>query len=276
MSLEAVATPLLVPPPEAPSSAVAVELQGLRFAYPHRTSLALEVDRLVIQRGERVALLGENGCGKTTLLRVMNGSLVPQSGTLALGGGKLAAADLRRREVRRRIGFIFQDLYLVERATVLENVLWGRLGYAHPMKSLLGFFSPEDRARALRALAEVGLRDLAGRRADTLSGGQKQRVAIARVLAQDAEVVLADEPVASLDPPRADEVLGLLSRLSWAHARTLVVSLHRPDLALRHTDRVLGLRAGRLVLDAPTAHLTLEELHTLYERAEGGEPAEAR
>jgi phosphonate transport system ATP-binding protein len=166
---------------------------------------------------------------------------------------------------------IYQDFALVERASVFDNVLYGRLGHAHPWLSLLGHFAAEDRERAAAAIAEVGLQDQAEQRADALSGGQRQRVAIARVLAQEPALILADEPISNLDPALTEDILGLLVAACERRGATLIMSLHQPQLARQHGDRAIGLRGGKIVLDEPTARLTPQALHEVYGTALSGE-----
>jgi phosphonate transport system ATP-binding protein len=250
---------------------LAVLLRDLRFRYAERSPVVLAIDRVAIAQGERVAVVGPSGSGKTTLLRLLNGSLGATSGEAWVLGQRLVAGRRQRREQRRRIGMIYQDFALVERASVFDNVLYGRLGHAHPWLSLLGQFSAEDRERAEAAIAEVGLLDQAGQRADALSGGQRQRVAIARVLAQEPALILADEPISNLDPALTEEILALLVAACERRGATLVMSLHQPQLARQYALRVVGLRAGCIVLDAPTGGLTPQALHEVYGTALAGE-----
>jgi phosphonate transport system ATP-binding protein len=255
----------------APVGSPAVLLRDIRFRYAERAPLVLAIDRLAIEPGERVAVVGPSGSGKTTLLRLLNGSLGPESGEASILGERLVPGRRQRREQRRRIGMIYQDFALVERASVFDNVLYGRLGHAHPWLSLVGHFAAEDRERAEAAIAEVGLQDQAAQRADALSGGQRQRVAIARVLAQEPALILADEPISNLDPALTEDILGLLVGACERRDATLVMSLHQPQLARQHGDRVIGLRGGRIVLDEPTDRLTPQALHEVYGTALAGE-----
>lgn len=247
-----------------------VELRGVKVHYPGQTQPALDIDALRIGEGERVAFIGPSGCGKTTLLRLINGYLEAQSGELRVLDTlytDVSRRHRRARALRTRVGFVFQSFNLVERATVFDNVLWGRLGRVHPLRSLFGGFSPADKEIAMQAIEEVDLIDQLGQRADTLSGGQQQRVGVARVLAQEAEIVLADEPVSSLDPALADDVLGLLAEVSTKHEVTLLMSLHQPELAARHAHRVVGLRRGRVVWQGAAAELDAAAIETIYDRA---------
>jgi phosphonate transport system ATP-binding protein len=249
----------------------AVLLRDVRFRYAEAGPPILAIDRLAIGPGERVAVVGPSGSGKTTLLRLLNGSLRPTAGEALVLGQPLLPGRRQSREQRRRVGMIYQDFALVERASVFDNVLYGRLGHAHPWLSLLGHFAAEDRERAAAAIAEVGLSDQAGQRADALSGGQRQRVAIARVLAQEPALILADEPISNLDPALTEGILGLLVAACARRGATLIMSLHQPQLARQHGERVIGISGGRIVLDEPAGLLTPEALHEVYGNALLGE-----
>jgi phosphonate transport system ATP-binding protein len=248
------------------SATSALSLEGVEARYPGAERPALVVDHLTIGRGERVAIIGPSGSGKTTLLRLLNGTLAPERGEIFVLGKRLLSGRRPPREQRRRIGMIFQDFALVERASVFDNVLFGRLGHAHPFLSLIGHFSERDRAIAGAAVREVGLAEQLEQRADALSGGQRQRVAIARVLAQEPEIILADEPVSNLDPALTDDILGLLTRASERRGATLIMALHQPRLAAAHAGRVIGVSAGRIVLDEPSARLSDAALRNVYGR----------
>lgn len=226
-------------------------------------------------------MIGSSGSGKTTLLRALNGSLRCEWESLYVAGMELAPGRRRNRDARRRVGQVFQEFHLVEQATVWHNVLWGRLGALSTLEGLLGRFGDYDRQRTAQAIQEVGLAELAHRRVDRLSGGQKQRVGIARVLAQGADLVLADEPVSNLDPSLAGEILELLTTLAREHGCTLLMSLHRPDLAMQHSDRVVGLRDGRMVLDRSAPELSSDDLERVYgprdmDPDSDAEPADAK
>ncbi|ANF57355.1 phosphonate ABC transporter ATP-binding protein [Halotalea alkalilenta] len=221
--------------------------------------------------GERVALIGPSGAGKSTLLRQLVGLSHPDRGSPArvevLGRALSRAGRVRRgsRAERLRTGYIFQQFNLAGRLNVLTNVLIGRLGAMPRMRALCGWFCADERRMALDALARVGIDHLAGQRANTLSGGQMQRVAIARALVQDAELILADEPIASLDPRAAREVMEILERVSREDGRTLLVSLHQVDYARRHCERAIALKDGRLYFDGPIGELTDDRLESLYD-----------
>jgi phosphonate transport system ATP-binding protein len=231
------------------------ELEGVTRAYRGRSGVTLALDGVSfrVEEGERLAILGASGAGKTSLFRLMNGSLPPSAGKLRFGGRDvldMSAQELRA--MRRRVGVVFQRPALVPTLTVRENALAGRLGHWSAWRGLRSRLWPtrEDIRRADAALHAVDLSAKAEARAEELSGGQQQRVAIARVLVQDPEVVLADEPFASLDPALVETVVDLLLGLA-ARSRALIVALHDVDLALRHFPRVVGLLAGKVFFDAP-------------------------
>jgi len=244
----------------------ALTLDNVEARYPGAERAALSVDHLAIGRGERVAVIGPSGSGKTTLLRLLNGTLAPTRGDIFVLGKRLVAGRRMPREQRRRIGMIFQDFALVERASVFDNVLFGRLGHAHPFLSLIGHFSDRDRDIAGAAVREVGLSEQLAQRADALSGGQRQRVAIARVLAQESQIILADEPVSNLDPALTDDILGLLTGASERRGATLVMALHQPRLATAHAGRVIGIEGGQIVLDEASERLSDNALRSVYGR----------
>jgi phosphonate transport system ATP-binding protein len=257
-------------PPHAPA---VVRLDHVAMRYPGQAKSALEIEALTVNEGERVALIGPSGGGKTTLLRLINGTLVPTSGVIEVLGSRLNGGSPPPREQRRRTGMIFQGFALVERATVLQNVLSGRLGHAHPWLSLFGRFSQQDRQLAMAAIAEVDLLSKIHERVDSLSGGQRQRVAIARVLAQAPDLILADEPVSQLDPALTLDIIDLLTRACQRRAATLVMAVHQPDLALAHMQRIIAVKDGRILFDGPPAALDGETRVRIYERDADRRPA---
>jgi phosphonate transport system ATP-binding protein len=241
-----------------------IEVTGLRVALPPATVILDGVD-LAVRPGEFVVILGKSGAGKTTLLRTINRLVEPTAGTIRVDGHLVTGArPPALREIRRRIGMIFQQFNLVRRMSVMENVLAGRLGYVPTLSSLAGHFPAEDRRRALECLTQVGLAHLAERRADTLSGGEQQRVAIARALAQAPAVILADEPTASLDPQLTGSIMDLLRRINIEHGITLVVSQHQLEQALAYAGRLVGLRQGRVMFDGAPAAVTPAVVGAIY------------
>lgn len=218
-----------------------------------------------IERGEFVVLLGPSGAGKSTILRCINGLIKATEGEVAVNGISVSHNRNNLRELRRSVGMIFQQFNLVKRLSVLENVLCGRLAYSNVFASTLKLFSEEDIAYAMDCLKRVGLADKAGRRADQLSGGQQQRVGIARALVQHPLVILADEPVASLDPRSAEHVLEILLKVCHEDGITVLVSLHNLELARRFGERVLGIKDGILVMDKKAGHLTQTDIELIYD-----------
>jgi phosphonate transport system ATP-binding protein len=230
---------------------------------------ALDAVSLRIAPGEMVALIGASGSGKSTLLRHISGLVAAdsQSGAIRVNGvnvqsGGRVARDIRR--VRREIGFVFQQFNLVARLPVMTNVLAGQLSKMPMWRSLLRLFTRDERREALRALARVGIAERAHQRASTLSGGQQQRAAIARALVQKARIILADEPIASLDPESARRVMELLAEINRHDGITVVVSLHQVGFALKYCQRVVALDRGRVVYDGLAAGLSAERLRAIY------------
>jgi phosphonate transport system ATP-binding protein len=240
------------------------------------TTTALADVSLALNPGEVVALVGPSGAGKSTVFRCVTRLVSPDSGSVSVLGHDLARLGSRDlREARRDIGLIFQQFNLIGRMSAIDNVLAGRMGHVATWRVVTRQFPAADRQLALACLDRVGLLDKAYQRADSLSGGQQQRVAIARVLAQRSRVLLADEPVSSLDPKAADNVLGLLRAVARESGIAVLCSLHQVDLARRFADRVVALRGGRLVLDASAAALTPTAFAEIYGTPEPqtGEPS---
>ena len=216
-------------------------------------------------KGQFLAIIGLSGSGKSTLLRCLNRLIDPTGGRILFEGADVTNAnDTELRRIRRRIGMVFQHFNLVHRSSVLTNVLSGRLGYVNPAWSLVNRFPPEDVANAHKQLARVGLADKAGSRADELSGGQQQRVGIARALMQDPVMILADEPVASLDPVLAHGIMQYLEQINKQDGVTVLCSLHFLDLVHRYADRVVALNGGRLVFDGPPAEIDDQKFKEIY------------
>lgn len=232
--------------------------------------LALRPTTLTVEAGEFVAVMGPSGAGKSTLVRTINGLEAPSGGAVRVGGVEVGPRTVRA--VRSRVGMVFQGFNLVDRLSVTTNVLTGRLSRRSWLGSVLYLFREEDLRVAHEALERVGLVDKAWERADRLSGGQRQRVGIARALAQRPEVILADEPVASLDPVTAREIMALLREINRRDGITVVVNLHQPELIRAYADRVIGMNAGAIVFDGPPGALDGTALNRIYRRA--GERAE--
>ncbi|MFO1318461.1 MAG: phosphonate ABC transporter ATP-binding protein [Burkholderiales bacterium] len=239
----------------------AIELTGVGKRYPNGF-VALHPTRLSVAEGQFVAVIGASGAGKSTLMRTLNGLGPATEGTVTIGGVRL---DRRtERAIRARTGMIFQQFNLVGRLNVMTNVLTGRLSHRRGLASLLHLFPRSDFDLAHAALARVGLTQKAWERADRLSGGQQQRVGIARALAQAPSLILADEPVASLDPVSAVEILELLRTINRRDGITMLVSLHQVDYVRRFADRVIGMRDGALVFDGRPDELDDATLARIY------------
>ncbi len=224
-----------------------LQIEHLTKIYEDGTQALTDVS-FTVEEGEFLVVIGLSGSGKSTLLRCINRLVEPTEGRIIWNGRDVTAADQSDlREIRREIGMIFQHFNLVKRSSVMTNVLSGRLGYTPPAWSLINRFRKADKARAIQALERVGIPDKANNRADELSGGQQQRVGIARALMQDPKMILADEPVASLDPVLAHSILGNLERINQEDNMTVICSLHFLDLVQRYATRVIGLRDGRIV-----------------------------
>lgn len=232
---------------------------------------ALDGLSLQVAAGEMIALIGASGSGKSTLLRNISGivpgdnshadGIVEVNGRVIQRGGRLTR---EARLARGDIGFVFQQFNLVERLSVLSNVLTGNLGRIPRWRGCLGLFRRQEKQRAMETLARVGIAGTAKQRASTLSGGQQQRAAIARTLVQGARVLLADEPIASLDPASSKRVMEILTRINQEDRITVLVSLHQVDYALRYCPRTVALRQGRVIYDGPSAALTPAFLRKLY------------
>jgi phosphonate transport system ATP-binding protein len=242
-------------------------LRGLAKEYVPGKPVLRGIDLAIAPEGI-TAIIGPSGTGKSTLIRCINRLVEPTSGQILLNGEDLASLRGKAlRLARRRIGMVFQEYNLVERLTVMENVLSGRLGYVPLWRAWLRRYPAEDIARAFELLDAVGLPDHATRRADALSGGQRQRVGIARALMQRPELLLADEPTSSLDPKTAVEVMELLARLTTAAGVPVIVNIHNVELAKRFAQRIVGMSEGRVVFDGPPEDLRPSHLRQIY----GGE-----
>ena len=240
----------------------AVQIHGVAKRYGSLEALSpLE---LSIGEGERVAIAGPSGSGKTTLLYLISGMIQPDSGSLLLGGRELARLKPGR-ELSGMVGIIHQQFDLVPQLPVVQNVLAGRLGQWGLLRSIASLVAPRERSVAHQALARLGIADKIDERTSRLSGGEQQRVAIARLMVQLPRIILADEPVSSLDPARAIEVLGLLSSLADDSGRTFVASVHSPELIRKYFSRVIGLRDGKLRFDLPASELTAPVVEALYD-----------
>jgi phosphonate transport system ATP-binding protein len=244
-----------------------IEVSGLAMRYP-TGRMALTDTSFTLNAGELVVILGANGCGKSTLLRCVAGMLQPTSGRVEVAGTPMTALSGRPlAEARMALGMVFQSAHLVKRRSVIANVMTGTLGRHRNWMSALGRLPQGERPFAQRCLEEVGLGTFAEQRASTLSGGQAQRVSIARALAQRPLALLADEPVASLDPEASEELMGLLRRLAHEDGLGVLCVLHQPDLARRYADRILGMKGGRVQFDQKPAEVQEVDVASLYTKA---------
>ncbi|KXY28817.1 phosphonate ABC transporter ATP-binding protein [Bacillus sp. FSL K6-0067] len=241
-----------------------IEFRNVSKVYPNGTK-GLNNINLKIQKGEFVVMVGLSGAGKSTLLRSVNRLHEITEGEIMIEGESITAAKgqgLRR--MRRDIGMIFQSFNLVKRSTVLKNVLAGRIGYHSTLRTTLGLFPKEDLELAFQSLKRVNILEKAYERAEELSGGQQQRVSIARALAQEAKIILADEPVASLDPLTTKQVLDDLKKINEDFGITTIVNLHSIDLARQYATRIIGLHAGEIVFDGLVEEATDEKFAEIY------------
>jgi len=241
-----------------------LDIEDLRVVYPNGLE-ALKSISITADAGEIVAIIGASGAGKSTLLRCVNGLQPPTSGKIVLDGDEVTAMEeIQLQQIRRHIGFIWQEYNLVDRLFVLTNVLVGRLGYNNGFSSLVGFFDRSHRAVAVRNLERVNLLDRASQRADSLSGGEKQRVSIARAVSQEPKVILADEPVASLDPELAWQVINDLSRVAREDGVLTLICIHQVNLAKEFVDRIVGIAQGVVVFDGPPEKLDDAAMDRIY------------
>ena len=241
--------------------------------YPNGT-VGLDDVNLTIQDGEFVAIIGRSGAGKSTLLRSVNRMHEITSGTLTVNGVNVSGLKGKSlRQFRRGIGMVFQSFNLVSRTTVIRNVLAARVPEMPFWRIVLGAFRKADKIAALESLDKVGILDKAYIRADQLSGGQQQRVALARTLAQDPKIILAEEPVAALDPVTAKQVMEDFVRINQEMGISILLNIHHVELAIEYADRIIGIRAGKIVYDGPSKNVDQAVLDTIYGEAPEREAA---
>ncbi|MDQ2086758.1 phosphonate ABC transporter ATP-binding protein [Herbivorax sp. ANBcel31] len=243
---------------------IILKINELSKVYPDGTKALNSVSTEFI-KGEFVSIIGPSGAGKSSFIRCINRLVEPSGGSIIFHNQdvvKAGSKDLRK--LRRRIGMIFQGHNLVKRSETLRNVLHGKLGYMSSIKGGLGLFSKKNIEEAIKLLERVGLQEQAFKRADELSGGQQQRVGIARAIAQNPSIIMADEPIASLDPQSSDKVMKYFKTVCHEDKITAIVNLHQVDFAKKFSDRIIGLKKGVLVFNGTPAELNDEELHKIY------------
>lgn len=241
-----------------------IEIKNVTKVYPNGV-VGLKDVNLTINEGEFVSIIGLSGSGKSTLLRSLNRLNDISEGEILIKGKSLTKASKKElMEIRKSIGFIFQQFNLVKRMTVQKNCLSGRLGYYSTLQSILGLFQEEDYEKVNKALERVDLADKLHSRCDELSGGQQQRVSIARTIVQEAKIILADEPVASLDPVTSVRIMDDLKNLNTVFNNTVIVNIHSIELAREYSSRIIGLRAGQVVFDGTPEEATDAKLTEIY------------
>jgi phosphonate transport system ATP-binding protein len=241
-----------------------LSIKHLSKSYVAGKPVLTDIDLEITERGI-TAIIGPSGTGKSTLVRCINRLVEPTSGTIEFEGHDLVRLPRNElRGARRHIGMVFQEYNLVERLTVMENLLSGRLGYVSAWRAWRRKFSAEDIARAFELLDVVGLAGFSNQRADSLSGGQRQRVGIARAVMQQPSVLLADEPTSSLDPKTSVEIMQLLADIARQRGIPVLINMHDVELAKRFADRIVGMAGGRIVFDGPPRQLTDDTLKTIY------------
>ncbi|GLY12895.1 phosphonate ABC transporter ATP-binding protein [Pseudobacillus badius] len=247
----------------------AIQVKNVTHAYKENSKPVLDQVNFHVDKGEFCTILGRSGAGKSTFLRTMNGFIYPQQGEIFIEGQKLVYRARELRKIRNKVAMVFQHYNLVNRLSVLENVLCGMLHEIPFGRGLIGVFTEEEKKFAMVQLEKVGLADFAHKRADQLSGGQKQRVGIARALAQKPEIILADEPVASLDPITALEIMEILKEINGRENITIIVSLHQINLSREFGKRIIGFSNGKIVVDKTEAQLTDFDLKKIYDNLDG-------
>lgn len=231
---------------------------------------ALEDVSFVVEEGEFVSVIGPSGAGKSTLLRCINRLVDATQGAVFFDGEDVTGLDKKGlRRVRTKTGMIFQHYNLVERLSVMENVLHGRLGQKGTLAGMIGHYSEEEKVEAFAILEKLGLAEQAYKRCDELSGGQKQRVGIARAIMQRPRLILCDEPIASLDPSSSKVIMDQLKEINQTMKITCILNLHQVDVAMQYSERIIGITAGHVVYDGPASRLDQETIHQIYQSRSG-------
>ena len=245
-----------------------LEFQHVNKVYNNSTK-ALDDVSFSVEKGEFVSIIGPSGAGKSTILRCINRLIDATDGNIVYDGDdilSLGKRDLRR--VRTKTGMIFQHYNLVDRLSVIENVLHGRLGQKSAISGMLGSYSETEKEKAFFILNELGLAEQAYKRCDALSGGQKQRVGIARAIMQEPKLILCDEPIASLDPKASKTIMDHLSQINQKQKITCIVNLHQVEVAMKYSQRILGVSSGKIVFDGTPEELTKKKIHEIYQSSD--------
>ncbi len=242
-----------------------LEFQHVSKVY-NNTTKALDDLSFSVKEGEFLSIIGPSGAGKSTILRCINRLVDATDGKIIYDGKDIMHINKRQlRNVRTKTGMIFQHYNLVDRLSVMENVLHGRLGQKSTFSGMIGHYSESEKEQAFAILEELGLAEQAYKRCDALSGGQKQRVGIARAIMQQPKLILCDEPIASLDPKASKTIMDHLAQINQSMQITCIVNLHQVDVAMKYSQRILGIAAGKLVFDGTPSELTQEKIHEIYQ-----------
>lgn len=246
-----------------------LEFQNVNKLYGNTTKALIDVS-FSVDEGEFVSIIGPSGSGKSTILRCINRLVDATQGTIMFDGHDINQADKKEiRQVRKKTGMIFQHYNLVDRLSVIENVLHGRLGHKSTMGGVIGHYTEQEKENAFQILAKLGLTEQSYKRCDELSGGQKQRVGIARSLMQEPRLILCDEPIASLDPSSSKVIMDHLKNINETMNITCIFNLHQVDVAMSYSKRIIGITAGRIVYDGPPDQLTRAKIYEIYQSNEG-------
>lgn len=246
-----------------------LEFQSVCKTYGNVTKALTDVS-FSVEEGEFVSIIGPSGSGKSTILRCINRLVDATQGAIMFDGHDILKANKKElRTIRTKTGMIFQHYNLVERLSVIENVLHGRLGHKSTIGGVVGYYTEQEKENAFAILAKLGLTEQAYKRCDELSGGQKQRVGIARSIMQNPRLVLCDEPIASLDPSSSKVIMDHLSNINKTMKITCILNLHQVDVAMRYSKRIIGITSGRIVYDGPPELLTKEKIYEIYQSSEG-------
>ena len=246
-----------------------LEFLGVSKTYNGVTKALTDIS-FSVEEGEFLTIIGPSGSGKSTILRCINRLVDATQGAIAFDGHDITRADKKEmRQVRKKTGMIFQHYNLVDRLSVIDNVLHGRLGHKSSISGAAGVYSEEEKQNAFEILAKLGLTEQAYKRCDQLSGGQKQRVGIARAIMQNPRLILCDEPIASLDPSSSKIIMDHLSDINETMKITCILNLHQVDVAMKYSKRIIGITAGQIVYDGPPDALTKSKIHEIYQSEEG-------